>query len=56
MKDLSTEIKKLNPEQLKVFISLVKLGDSEELALKTASEIHTSDDSMYKFAYLDLIN
>ena len=41
----------LTTEQQRMFESLVMLGDSEELALKTALEQKENDSEMYYQAY-----
>ena len=42
---------KLNKEQTKIYKSLVRLGDSKEVALKTALEATTKTSGMYRLAY-----
>jgi hypothetical protein len=42
---------KLNKEQTKIYNSLVRLGDSKEVALKTALEANTKTSGMYRLAY-----
>jgi hypothetical protein len=42
---------KLNKEQTKIYNSLVRLGDSKEVALKTALEATTKTSGMYRLAY-----
>ena len=52
MKNLKEIIEKLTEEQKKTFNSLVKLGDSEELALETVlNKKQLSNNSFYEFAY-----
>lgn len=52
MRNLKEVIEKLTEEQKKTFNSLVRLGDSEELALETVlNEKQLSDISFYEFAY-----
>lgn len=46
----NTEVK-LNKTQLETFNSLVRLGDTKELALKTVLAIKQTDNSMYQSAY-----
>jgi len=47
-----TQIENLTAAQLKSFNSLVRLGDSKELALKTVLEMQVNTDSqIYQLAY-----
>mgnify|MGYP001824157599 CR=1 FL=1 len=45
------EFEKLSKEQKVSFARLVRLGDSEELALATAMAQKEQDNSLYEFAY-----
>ena len=44
-------MKNLTAEQQRMFESLVSLGDSKELALKTVLELKVNDSEMYYAAY-----
>lgn len=56
MKNLENKISELTEKQTELFLSLVKLGDSKELALKTVLDERfnpekENDNSMYELAY-----
>jgi hypothetical protein len=44
-------MKNLTTEQQATVKTLIQLGDSKELAIKTVLAIATKDDSMYQIAY-----
>ena len=50
-KENTETMKNLTKEQMNLFNSLVSLGDSEEVALKTVLNHVTHNDDMYKLAY-----
>ena len=52
MTNINTQIENLTKTQLEDFKVLVRLGDSEELALKTVLEMQPQTESkMYQLAY-----
>ena len=51
MTTTQTQIENLTAAQLKTFNSLVRLGDTKELALKTVLETIEHSTEMYEFAY-----
>ena len=52
MTTTQTQIENLTAAQLKSFNSLVRLGDSKELALKTVLEMQENiDGKIYQLAY-----
>ena len=46
-----SKMTKLTKEQNELFTTLVQLGDSKELALKTVLAEKEKDSSMYQIAY-----
>jgi hypothetical protein len=52
MTTTNTQIENLTKSQLETFNSLLRLGDSKELALKTVLEINDNTDTdFYELAY-----
>ena len=50
-KETNTEMKNLTKEQSELFTTLLRLGDSKEIALKTVLDQKEKDTSMYYSAY-----
>ena len=51
MTTTNASIKNLTKNQLSTFNTLVRLGDSKELALKTVLEMQEFNSEIYKLAY-----
>ena len=49
--EINKMIENLNKEQKSTFDSLVKLGDSKELALNTVLNLENNSTEMYQMAY-----
>ena len=48
---MEKKLLELTEKQRKTFNSLVMLGDSKELALKTVLEMEECNSEMYRYAY-----
>ena len=49
--EITLAVEKLNKEQKATFESLVRLGDSKELALTTVFNMNPIDKKLYEYAY-----